>query len=76
VHYHCGYGTDDRAGVAAARAQGLSVIGTLGVLVRAARRGMVELEATFTRLRGTNFRYSPELLETLLARHSERGSGS
>ena len=67
---------DDRAGVAAARAQGLSVIGTLGVLVRGARRGMVELEATFTRLRGTNFRYSPELLETLLARHSERGSGS
>ena len=38
---------DDRAGVAAARAEGLSVIGTLGVLVRAARPGMVELEATF-----------------------------
>jgi predicted nucleic acid-binding protein len=57
---------DDRAGVAAALAQGLSVIGTLGVLVRAARRGMVDLELAFTRLKGTNFRYPRDLMAAML----------
>ncbi|MDQ2804138.1 MAG: DUF3368 domain-containing protein [Pseudomonadota bacterium] len=58
---------DDRAGVAAALAKGLTVIGTLGVLDRAARRGLVDLEAAFTRLQATNFRYPPALLDTMLA---------
>ena len=58
---------DDRAGVAAALAQGLAVIGTLGVLDRAARRGLVDLETAFTRLQATNFRYPPALLDTMLA---------
>lgn len=58
---------DDRAGVTAALAQGLSVIGTLGVLVRAARHDLVSLEAAFTRLQSTNFRYPPDLLARLLA---------
>ncbi len=63
---------DDRAGVAAAMAQGLSVIGTLGVLVRAARHGMVDLEVVFTRLKGTNFRYPRNLLATMLAEERKR----
>ena len=63
---------DDRAGVAAARAQGLSVIGTLGVLVRAARRDMIDLEDAFARLTASNFRYPAELLANLLAEDRNR----
>lgn len=58
---------DDRAGVAAALAKELTVIGTLGVPHRAARWGMVDLEAALSRLQGTNFRYPPALLDTMLA---------
>lgn len=46
---------DDRAGVAAARAEGFAVMGTLGVLDLAARRGMIDLAASLARLRATNF---------------------
>ena len=63
---------DDRAGVAAARAQGLHVIGTLGVLVRAARRDMIDLEDAFARLKASNFRYPAELLASLLAEDRNR----
>ena len=58
---------DDRAGVAVALAKGLAVVGTLGVLDRAARRGLIDLAAAFARLRTTNFRYPPRLLEAMLA---------
>jgi predicted nucleic acid-binding protein len=60
---------DDRAGDAAARARGLETIGTIGLLVRATRLGLVDLRGAFTRLRETNFRCRPELLDTLLAQH-------
>lgn len=60
---------DDRAGVAVARVQGFEVAGTLGVLVRAAMQGLIDLPAAFGRLRATNFRCRPELMEALLARH-------
>lgn len=63
---------DDRAGVAAALAARIAVIGTLGVLDRAARAGMVDLEAAFTKLKATNFRYPPPLLDAMLA--SSRGN--
>jgi predicted nucleic acid-binding protein len=58
---------DDRAGVEAARLRGLQVTGTLGVLLRAASRGFLDLETALSRLRATNFRYSPALLEAILA---------
>lgn len=58
---------DDRAGVAAALTQGLAAIGTLGVLDLAARSGLVDLEEVFTRLKATNFRYPPALLDSMLA---------
>lgn len=67
---------DDRAGVAAARAQGLQATGTLGVLELAGIGGLIDLPTALTRLKATNFRYRPELLERLLARHMKRGSGS
>ena len=60
---------DDRAGVAAARSQGLAATGTLGVLARAAAQGVVDLPMALARLKATNFRYRPQLLDELVARH-------
>ena len=59
---------DDRAGVEVARRQGLAVTGTLGVLELAARRGLIDLPSALTRLKTTNFRYSPAMMDALLAR--------
>jgi predicted nucleic acid-binding protein len=60
---------DERAGVAVARARGLEVTGTLGLLERAARRGLTDLPTAFAALRATNFHVRQELLDALLARH-------
>jgi predicted nucleic acid-binding protein len=65
---------DDRAGVTAARASGLRVTGTVGVLIQAARLRLVDLDEAFSRLRATNFRYRPEFLDALLAREGSRGA--
>lgn len=62
---------DDRAGVAVAYRRGLAVTGTLGVLDLAGRRGLVDLESAFVKLRTTNFRYPPEIMAALLAQHRE-----
>jgi len=63
---------DDRAGIEAARALGIGATGTLGVLIQAGKSEMVDLPKAFVRLRATNFRYRPELLDALLARHGAR----
>jgi len=63
---------DERDGVEEARRLGLTVTGTLGVLDRAAEQGLVELRSAFTRLRQTNFRIDPALLERLLADDARR----
>jgi predicted nucleic acid-binding protein len=47
--------------------QGFAVTGTLGVLDLAARRGLIDLGAAFTRLKATNFRCHPEIIDALLA---------
>ena len=57
---------DEREGVEAARGLGLSVTGTLGVLDRAAELGLIELAPVIARLRQTNFRINPALLDDLL----------
>jgi uncharacterized protein len=62
---------DDRRGVAVARAHGLLSIGTLGLLDQAAARRLINFAAVAARLTTTNFRYPPELLDVLLARHQE-----
>jgi predicted nucleic acid-binding protein len=62
---------DDRVGVAAAYRHGLAVTGTLGVLDLAARRGLIDLAIAFARLKATNFRYPPEIMDALLAQHRE-----
>jgi predicted nucleic acid-binding protein len=63
---------DDRAGVAAARQKGFAVMGTLGILDAAARRGLVEMAEALERLRGTNFRFREELFEALLKKTEGR----
>jgi predicted nucleic acid-binding protein len=62
---------DDRAGITVAHRRGLTVTGTLGVLDLAARRGLVDLESAFVKLKATNFRYPPEIMAALLAQHRE-----
>lgn len=57
---------DDRAGVAVARAKGLAVTGTLGLLDLGAKRQLLKLDEAFARLKTTNFRYPPEIMDALL----------
>jgi predicted nucleic acid-binding protein len=64
---------DDRAGVAAARAKGFAVLGTLGILDAAARHGRVDLAQALDRLRQTTFRRKDELFEALLKKHRHKG---
>jgi predicted nucleic acid-binding protein len=64
---------DDRKGAVAALNKGFEVTGTLGVLDLAAERGMVDLVDAFDRLKRTNFRYRPGLLDVLLKKHGNRG---
>jgi predicted nucleic acid-binding protein len=58
---------DDRRGVAVALRKGLLVTGTMGLLTRAAKRGMLDLAEAFDRLKGTNFRYRQDIMDALLA---------
>lgn len=64
---------DDRAGVLAARQHGFAVTGTLGVLDLAARRGILDFTSALTKLKATNFRYPPEIVEALLAEYRTSG---
>ncbi len=63
---------DERAGTAVARAEGFTVMGTLGVLDLAAISGMIDLRAVLARLTATNFRVSPQLIDVLLAKDAAR----
>src|ERR1039458_7411040 len=59
---------DDLDGRKAARQLGLSVIGTIGLLERAAEKRLIKLPDAVARLRQTNFFIAPELLDQLLER--------
>jgi len=63
---------DEKLGVRIAREQGLAVTGTLGVLVQAARRGLIDIEGALTDLQQTDFRCSDRVLED--ARRRARSS--
>jgi predicted nucleic acid-binding protein len=54
---------DEKMGVRLARKRGLKVIGTLGVLVQGALRGLVNINTAIDQLRTTDFRCTPELFE-------------
>jgi predicted nucleic acid-binding protein len=63
---------DERKGTNVALSKGFEVTGTLGVLGLAARRGIVNLAESFARLKRTNFRYRPEIMDELLDQHEGR----
>jgi predicted nucleic acid-binding protein len=63
---------DDRAGRSAAIQCGLAVVGTIGLLERAAARGLIELPQAMERLRQTNARLDAELIHAALARDQAR----
>jgi len=60
---------DERLGTKICRAKGFETTGTLGILIRAAKTGKVNLGSAFDALKSTNFRNSPQMLEQLLKRH-------
>lgn len=64
---------DERAGRRRAAERGLGVTGLLGVLVEAARRGLLDRTDTLARLEGTTFRASPALLEAVAAQANRPG---
>jgi predicted nucleic acid-binding protein len=61
---------DERKGAAVALSKGFEIVGTLGVLDLAAERGAVDLADCLDRLKRTNFRYRPELLDAVLKKHT------
>jgi predicted nucleic acid-binding protein len=63
---------DEEDGRQAARSRALTVTGTLGVLERAAERGLLDLPSTLARLLTTTFRVRDELIQTILARDAAR----
>jgi predicted nucleic acid-binding protein len=58
---------DEKAARTAALGRGLRVVGLLGVLSEAARRGLVDLPVALKALMDAGFRASPALLRSLLA---------
>jgi predicted nucleic acid-binding protein len=63
---------DDRAGVVAARGQGFTVTGTLGVLVEAAAASLLEIEEALEKLAKTKFRRTPDLFAQTVKLARER----
>ncbi len=57
---------DERLGRQMARARGLHIIGTLGILDDAAAQGLIDLAETIARLQQTNFRVSRRIIQALL----------
>lgn len=63
---------DEAAGRIEASRRGIRTTGTLGVLRAAATRHFVDLPTVLTRLLGTNFRVSTDLVSALLSEDVER----
>lgn len=63
---------DDAAGRDAARARGILTMGTIGVLERAAERGLLQLPDALDRLRRTTFRAGRAVYAQALARDAAR----
>jgi len=62
----------DRDGAREATRSGLKVVGTLGILEEAARRGIIDIEQEIKKLKVTNFRASDQLYQTILERVSQQ----
>jgi predicted nucleic acid-binding protein len=66
---------DDQAARRVATRRKLTVIGTLGVLVEAAERGLLDLPDAIARLQQTTFYVSQEVLELFLQRYGKKHQG-
>ena len=64
--------TDDLEGREAAMHRGLEVTGTLGILERAALRGLIDLPAVIAQLQATTFYGPPDIIAAMLARDAAR----
>lgn len=65
---------DERAGRRAATNLGIPIIGTLGILDEAASLGLLNFAEAIAKLTATNFRASPNLIQTLLDQYSQQES--
>jgi predicted nucleic acid-binding protein len=63
---------DDRAARKAARERGLTVVGTLGLLERAAAMNLLDLAAATDGLGRTTFKIAPALIKHALERDAQR----
>jgi predicted nucleic acid-binding protein len=63
---------DDKDGRLEAMRRNLSIVGTLGVLDKAAERGLLDLPETLARLQQTTFRVHTELITAMLEQDAER----
>ncbi|MBI4323810.1 MAG: DUF3368 domain-containing protein [Chloroflexi bacterium] len=59
---------DERKGRLVARQRGIPVVGTIGILEKAAALHLLDLEAALTALQKTTFYGSEELMQAALAR--------
>ena len=72
LEQHCPILLDEREARTFARLRGLRILGTVGLLEQAAIQGLIHLPSVFDRLRKTNARIHPAILQDALARHSAR----
>jgi predicted nucleic acid-binding protein len=63
---------DESLGRKAAVARGIHVTGTIGIVERAAEKGLLDLKETFAQIKNTDFWISEELLDARLARISHK----
>ncbi len=63
---------DDYEGRKAASRRGIVILGTLGVLERAASVGFLQLEDAIAQIRQTDFRLSDEVIQAVVDRHRNR----
>jgi len=63
---------DERVGRRVAKQLGLNVVGTLGILDRAAQGDLLHLPTAIDCLRRTTFKVPPSLLQALLERDAAR----
>ena len=64
--------TDDLEGREEAMHRGIEVTGTLGILERAAQRGLLDLSTAIAQLQATTFYGAPDIIAAMLARDAAR----
>jgi predicted nucleic acid-binding protein len=66
---------DEEKGRRAAKRRNIKIIGVIGILDAAGRLGFVDIVSSIYRLKQTNFRIAPQLIEKLLEEHAGKESG-